>query len=51
MGAVEAYGAAVLNERSPREGFHRFQNGKFNIKDKEGSERVKMYEIAELKTL
>jgi len=32
---VEAYGDAVLSERSCREWFQKFKNGEFDIEDKE----------------
>ena len=41
---VEAYGDAALSERSCREWFQKFKNGKFDIEDKERSGRPKVYE-------
>ena len=43
---VEAYGDAVLSERSCREWFQKFKNGEFDVEDKERSERPKVYENA-----
>ncbi|EGI60743.1 Mariner Mos1 transposase, partial [Acromyrmex echinatior] len=48
---VKAYGEATLSERSCREWFQKFKNGKFDIEDKERSERPKVYEDAELEAL
>jgi len=46
---VEAYGA--LSEKSCREWFQKFKNGKFDVEDKERSGRPKVYEDAELEAL
>ena len=48
---VERYGEAALSERSCREWFQKFKNGKFDIEDKECSERPKVYGDAELEAL
>jgi len=48
---VEAYGDAVLSERSCREWFQKFKNGKFDVEDKEHSGRPKVYKNAELEAL
>ena len=45
---VETYDEAALNERSCREWFQKFENGEFDIEDKERSGRPKVYEDAEL---
>ncbi|EGI62702.1 Mariner Mos1 transposase [Acromyrmex echinatior] len=47
---VEAYGEAVLSERSCREWFQKFKNGEFDV-DKERRGRPKVYEDAELEAL
>ena len=38
---VEAYGDAALSERSCREWFQKFENGEFEVEDKERSGRPK----------
>ena len=48
---VETYDEAALSERSYRDWFQNFKNGKFDIEDKERSGRAKMYEDAELEAL
>ena len=48
---VETYGEAVLSERSCREWFQKFEDGEFDIQDKERSGRPKVYEDAELEVL
>ena len=48
---VETYGEAALSQRSCREWFHKFKNGKFDIEDKERNGRPKVYEDAELEVL
>ena len=48
---VETYSEAALSERSCREWFQKFKNGKLDIEDKERSERPKVYEDAELVAL
>ena len=48
---VERYGEAALSERSCREWFQKFKKGEFDIKDKEHSGRLKVYENAGLKAL
>ncbi|KAG5321876.1 MOS1T transposase, partial [Pseudoatta argentina] len=48
---VEAYGEAALSERSCREWFQKFKNGKFDIEDKERSGKPKVHEDAELEAL
>ena len=47
----ETYGEAALSERSCREWFQKFKNGEFDIKHKECSGRLKVYEDAELEAL
>ena len=39
---VEAYGEAVLSERSCRKWFHKFKNGEFDIENNERSGRLKV---------
>ena len=48
---AETYGEAALSERTCREWFQKFKNGKFDIEDKERSGRPKVYEDAELEAL
>ena len=48
---VKAFDEAALSKRSCREWFQKFKNGEFDIKDKERSERPKVYEDAELEAL
>ena len=48
---VEAYGEAALSERGCREWFQKFENGEFDVGDKECSGRPKVYEDAELEPL
>ena len=48
---VEAYGEAALSERSCREWFQKFKNGKFDIEDKKRSGSPKVYEDAKLEAL
>ena len=48
---VETYGEAALSERSCREWFQKFKNGKFDIEDEDSSERPKVYEDSELEAL
>ena len=48
---IETYGEAALSERSYREWFQKFKNGKFDMEDKERSGRPKVYEDAELEAL
>ena len=40
---VKTYGEAALSERSCREWFQKFNNGEFDIGDKERSESPKVY--------
>ena len=40
---VEILGEAAINERSCREWFQKFKNGKFDIEDKERSARTKVF--------
>ena len=44
---VETYGEAALSETC-REWFQKFENGEFDIEDKERSRGPKVYEKAEL---
>ena len=48
---VERYGEAALSEKSSREWYQKFKNGKFYTEDKERSGRLKVYEDAELEAL
>ena len=48
---VDTYDEAALSERSCREWFQKFKNGKFDIGDKERSERPKVYKDAESEAL
>ena len=48
---VKTYCEATLSEKSCREWFQKFKNGKFGIEDKERSGRPKVYEDAELEAL
>ena len=48
---VETYGEAALSKRSCRELCQQFQNGEFDIEDKELSGRPKVNEDAELEAL
>ena len=44
--AVDTYDETVLSERNCREWFQKFQNGEFDIEDKERSGRPKVYKAA-----
>ena len=48
---LETYGEAALSQRSCREWFQKFKNGKFDIRDKEHRGKPKVYEDAELEAL
>ncbi|GBP57340.1 Glucose-6-phosphate exchanger SLC37A2 [Eumeta japonica] len=48
---VEAYNEAALSERTSREWFQKFENGDFDVEDKDRSGWPKIYEDAELKEL
>ena len=48
---IEAYGDVALSERSCREWFQKFKNGKSDVEDKERRGRPKVYEDAELEAL
>ncbi|CAH2108047.1 unnamed protein product [Euphydryas editha] len=48
---VEAYNEDALSERTCREWFQKFNNGDFDVKDKDRSGRPKIYEDAELEKL
>ena len=47
----KTYSEAALSERSCREWFQKFKNGKFDIEDNERSVRPKVYEDAEFEAL
>jgi len=45
------YGEAAISERTCREWFQRFKNGDFDVEDRHGGGREKVFEDAELKAL
>ena len=45
------YGEAALSERGCREWFQRFMSGDFNVEDRHGGGKEKIFEDSELKAL
>jgi len=45
------YGEAAISERTCREWFQRFKNGDFDVEDRHGGGREKVFEDAELEAL
>ena len=45
------YGEAAISERMYREWFHRFKNGDFDVEDRHGGGREKLFEDAQLEAL
>jgi len=45
------YGATAISERTCRKWFQRFKNGDFDIEDRHGGGREKVFKDAELKAL
>jgi len=47
----KTYGETAISERTCRESFQRFKNGDFDIKDRHGGRREKVFKNAELEAL
>ena len=45
------YSEAALSERTCREWFQRFKNGDFDVEDRKGDEKEKIFEVSELEAL
>ena len=48
---LSTYGEAALSERMCREGFQRFKSGDFDVEDRHGGGKEKIFEDSELEAL